>query len=171
MYLHRHPLFQESRNLEEDEKAHSYEHSLEVQLPFLQHLKRDFRFVPIVFSPANLSIYREIGEAIARVIKSKEMKTIIIASSDLTHYEPQKSAEEKDKEAIKAILELNEGKLLEKVRELNISMCGYAPVATTLIASKELEAKKAELIQYMTSGDTSGDYSAVVGYAGIIIRW
>ncbi len=81
-----------------------------------------------------------------------------------------KSAEEKDKEALKAILELNERELLEKVRELNISMCGYAPVATTLVACKELGAKRAELIQYMTSGDTSGDYSAVVGYAGIVIK-
>lgn len=160
----------ESRNLEDDEKAHSYEHSLEVQLPFLQYSKRRFRFVPIILSPAALSIYEEIGEAIARVIKSKKTKTIVIASSDMTHYESRKSAEEKDKEAIKAILELNEGKLLEKVRELDISMCGCAPVATTLVACKELGAKKAELIQYMTSGDTSGDYSAVVGYAGIVIK-
>lgn len=163
-------ILSESRNLEEDEKAHSYEHSLEVQLPFLQYLKRDFRFVPIILSHAALSVYREIGKTIARVIKLKQAKTIIIASSDMTHYEPQKSAEEKDKEAIKAILELNEEKLLERVRDLDISMCGYAPVAVTLIACKELGAKKAELIQYMTSGDTSGDYSAVVGYAGVIIR-
>lgn len=163
-------ILSESQNLEDDEKAHSYEHSLEVQLPFLQYLKRDFCFVPIILSPAALSIYREIGEAIARVIKTKKTKTIVIASSDMTHYESQKSAEEKDKEAIKAILELDEGKLLEKVKGLNISMCGYAPVATTLVACKELGAEKAELIQYMTSGDTSGDYSAVVGYAGIIIR-
>ncbi|MCD5401437.1 AmmeMemoRadiSam system protein B, partial [candidate division NPL-UPA2 bacterium] len=134
------------------------------------YLKRDFRFVPIVLSPAALDIYEEIGKALARVIRFKKTKTMVIASSDMTHYEPQKSAEEKDKEAIKAILELNERKLWERVRDLDISMCGYAPVAATLIACKELGAKKAELIQYMTSGDTSGDYSAVVGYAGIIIR-
>ncbi len=163
-------LLAESRNLKDDEKAHHSEHSLEVQLPFLQYLKRDFRFVPILLSPAAPDIYEEIGKALARVIRLKKTKTIIIASSDLTHYEPQKMADEKDKEAIKAILELNEGKLLEKVRDIDISMCGYASVATTLIACKELGAKKAELIQYMTSGDTSGDYSAVVGYAGIIIK-
>ncbi|MCD5398061.1 AmmeMemoRadiSam system protein B [candidate division NPL-UPA2 bacterium] len=163
-------ILSESRNLKADEKAHSYEHSLEVQLPFLQYLKRDFCFVPIILFPADLSIYREIGEAIARVIRFKKTKTMVIASSDMTHYEPQKSAEEKDKEAIKAILELNERKLWERVGDLDISMCGYAPVAATLVACKELGAKKTELIQYMTSGDISGDYSAVVGYAGIIIR-
>ncbi len=163
-------IFSGSRHLEEDEKAHRYEHSLEVQLPFLQYLKKDFHFVPIVLSQGNLGIYRDIGKAIARAVNSQGRKTIIIASSDMTHYESGKSAEKKDKEAIKAILDLNEEQLLEKVRELDISMCGYAPVATTLAACKELGAKEAELIQYMTSGDVSGDYSAVVGYAGIIIR-
>ncbi|NOX96655.1 MAG: AmmeMemoRadiSam system protein B [Nitrospirae bacterium] len=163
-------ILSESRNLRDDEKAHCYEHSLEVQLPFLQCLRQDFRFVPIILSPADLSIYREIGEAISRVIKSRKTKAVIVASSDMTHYESQKSAENKDGEAIKAILELNEKKLLEKVHDLDISMCGYAPVATNLVVCKELGAKKAELVQYMTSGDTSGDYDSVVGYAGIVIR-
>ncbi len=163
-------ILSESKNLEDDDKAHRYEHSLEVQLPFLQYLRREFRFVPIVLSHTDIGICKEIGEAISRVIKSGEMKVIVIASSDMTHYEPRKIVEDKDREAIKAILKLSEKELSEKVNALDISMCGYAPVATTLVACKELGAKKAELIQYMTSGDVSGDYSTVVGYAGIIIK-
>ena len=159
-----------SQSLKEDEEAHRYEHSIEVQIPFLQYLKNDFRFVPIVLSSGNLAVYRDIGEAIARAINSKETKAVIIASSDMTHYEPQEIAEDKDEKAIAAILELNERKLLERVGDLNISMCGCAPVATALTACKELGAEKAELVRYMTSGDTGGDYNAVVGYAGIIIK-
>lgn len=159
-----------SENLEADEKAHSQEHSIEVQIPFLQYLTENFRFVPIILSEGDLSTYREIGQAIAKVIKAKDEKTLIIASSDMTHYESQQSAERKDKQALEAILQLNEEELLKRVRDLRISMCGYAPVVTMLSAVKQLGAKQAELVQYMTSGDTSGDYSAVVGYAGVVVK-
>lgn len=161
-----------SQVLEEDAIAHTYEHSLEVQLPFLSYFKQDFKIVPIIVSVAQLRIYKEIGREIADTIKHLGIQkdTLIIASSDMTHYEPQAQAERKDKEAIEAILELNEDKLMDKVERLNISMCGYAPAIIMLAAAKSLGAKKAELIKYQTSGDVTGDYSSVVGYAGVIVN-
>jgi AmmeMemoRadiSam system protein B len=158
-----------SRHLEEDHEAHSYEHSIEVQLPFLQYFKRDIRIVPILFSHAVASVYKEIGKEIAGAIKELGAETVIIASSDMTHYESQEAARRKDTQAIDAILELDEDKLMRRVGELNITMCGYVPTVALISAAKELGAKRAELVRYQTSGDVTGDYSAVVGYAGIII--
>ncbi len=158
-----------SRHLEEDHVAHVHEHSIEVQLPFLQYFKRDVRIVPIVFSHAAASVYKEIGKEIAGAVKELRAETVIIASSDMTHYEPQESARRKDTQAINAILELDEDELMRRIRDLNISMCGYAPTVALISAAKELGAKRAELIRYQTSGDVTGDYSGVVGYAGIII--
>jgi len=162
-------LLSKSRHLEEDHVAHSYEHSIEVQLPFLQYFKRDIKIVPIVFSHAIASIYKEIGKEIAEAIKELGAKTVIIASSDMTHYESQEAAKKKDTQAIDAILELDEDKLMRRVGEQNITMCGYVPTVALISAAKELGAKRAELVRYQTSGDVTGDYSAVVGYAGIII--
>jgi len=159
-----------SKYLEEDSEAHRFEHSIEVQLPFLQYFNPNIKLVPIVLSYADIAVYREIGQAIAVAIKDSKRKAVIIASSDMTHYEPHNSACEKDSRAIEAILELDEAKLVKCVKEFNISMCGYAPVVSLITAAKELGAGKVELIKYQTSGDASGDYSSVVGYAGIIIR-
>jgi len=158
-----------SKHLEEDYAAHQYEHSIEVQLPFLQYFKKDIRLVPIILSYYPGATYKEIGKEIAKAVKELNKKVVIIASSDMTHYEPQKSAQKKDSQAIEAILDLNEDELLKRVDELNISMCGYGPTVSLLSAAKELGATGAELVRYQTSGDTTGDYSAVVGYAGIII--
>ncbi len=155
--------------LEEDQQAHQHEHSIEVQLPFLQYFKKDIKLVPIVLAYSTGATYKQIGKEIARAIKDLNKEVIIIASSDMTHYEPQESAQRKDNQAIEAILDLNEDELLKRVEELNISMCGYAPVASLISAAKELGARGAELVRYQTSGDVTGDYSAVVGYAGIII--
>lgn len=163
-------ILAESQNLEEDQVAHLYEHSIEVQVPFLQYFKKDFKIVPIVLSHAPRAAYKEIGKAIAKAIKELKAEAVIIASSDMTHYEPQDSAKRKDTQAINAILELNEDELLNRVEKLNISMCGYAPTAALISATKELGAKKAELVKYQTSGDVTGDYSGVVGYAGIILK-
>ncbi len=165
-------ILADSKALEEDAIAHTYEHSLEVELPFLSYFKPDIRIVPIVVSADDLRVYKEIGREIANAINKtgSQKDTLIIASSDMTHYEPQNAAERKDKEAIEAILELNEDKLMDKVERLNISMCGYAPAIIMLSAAKSLGAKKAELIRYQTSGDVTGDYTSVVGYAGIIIN-
>ena len=159
-----------SAYLQEDSAAHQFEHSLEVQVPFLQYFQSDIKIVPIVLSFATGSIYKQIGREIARAIKDLNREVVIIASSDMTHYEPQESAQKKDNQAIAAILELSEDKLLARVEELDITMCGYAPTASLISAAKELGAREAELVRYQTSGDTTGDYSSVVGYAGIIIK-
>ncbi len=158
-----------SNHLQEDHIAHLREHSLEVQLPFLQYFKSDIKIVPITLAYSTGSIYKEIGKELAQAIKELNKEVVIVASSDMTHYEPQEIAQKKDNQAIEAILDLNEGELLRRVEELNISMCGYAPVVSLISAAKELGATGAELVRYQTSGDTSGDYSSVVGYAGIII--
>jgi len=158
-----------SSYLQEDSVAHQYEHSIEVQLPFLQYFKPDIRIVPIVLAYSSSTIYKEIGREIAKAIKDLNREVVIIASSDMTHYESQESAQKKDTQAIEAILDLNEDELLNRVEELNITMCGFAPTVSLISAAKELGATGAELVRYQTSGDTTGDYSSVVGYAGIII--
>ncbi|MFC2013748.1 AmmeMemoRadiSam system protein B [Chloroflexota bacterium] len=158
-----------SSHLTEDPAAHLYEHSIEVQLPFLQYFKPDVKLVPIVLAHGTANTLKEIGKGIAKAIKESNKKTVIMASSDMTHYEPHESAQRKDAKAIEAILDLYEDELMRRVDELNISMCGYAPTVSLIVAAKELGATQAELVRYQTSGDTSGDYSAVVGYAGIII--
>ncbi|MDP3791965.1 MAG: AmmeMemoRadiSam system protein B [Candidatus Omnitrophota bacterium] len=158
--------------LRKDELAHIHEHSIEVQLPFLQKLQGEFTFVPIVISVSDIKTYRHIGECMAKSIKELKMDKIvaIIASSDMTHYESQESAKEKDSKAIEAILNLDEKMLVQRVQELDISMCGFAPAAIMISAVKNLGAKKARLVKYQTSGDVSQDRSSVVGYAGIIIN-
>jgi len=158
-----------SSHLTEDYRAHQYEHSIEVQLPLLQYFKSDIKLVPIVLAYSTGAIYKEIGREIARAIKELNKGVVIIASSDMTHYEPQESAQRKDNHAIEAMLDLDEDELLRRVDKLNISMCGCAPVASLISAAKQLGATAAELVRYQTSGDTTGDYSSVVGYAGIII--
>lgn len=160
----------ESDHIIEDDAAHRFEHSIEVQVPFLQYFKPDVRIVPIVLSQARLEVYRDIGAALARAVKQYGERVVLLASSDMTHYEPHESARKKDMRAIDAILELDEGALMRQVMELGISMCGYAPVTCLISACKQLGAKTAELVKYQTSGDTSGDFSSVVGYAGIIVK-
>ncbi len=164
-------ILNRSQYLEADNAAHTYEHSLEVELPFFQYFKTDFKIVPIIFLSDAFAELKEIGVEIASTIKERNIKdsTLIVASSDMTHYESQDQAQKKDKEAIQAILELNEDKLMDRVQRLNISMCGYAPAITMISAAKLLGAKTTKLIKYQTSGDVTGDKSSVVGYAGIII--
>lgn len=162
-----------SAYLEKDSLAHLEEHSLEVELPLLQFFKSSFKIVPIAIRSADFTAIKKLGREIAvNLIKAKLEKSVLcLASSDLTHYEPQEIAAGKDKQAIEAILELNEDKLIQRVRELDISMCGCAPVATMLACVKALGAKEAELVKYETSAAASGDTSSVVGYAGIIIKY
>ncbi|MFC2024945.1 AmmeMemoRadiSam system protein B [Chloroflexota bacterium] len=163
-------LLAASGYLQEDHTAHQHEHSLEVQLPFLQYFKSDIKIVPIVLAHVSGAVCKEIGKEIAKAIKELNKEVVILASSDMTHYEPQESAQKKDSQAIEAILDLNEDELLKRVQELDISMCGYAPTVSLISAAKELRAGEVELVRYQTSGDTSGDYSSVVGYAGVIIK-
>jgi len=157
-----------SDHLEEDEAAHRREHSVEVQIPFLQALKSGIKIVPIVIADAGLEVYRSIGKSIAKSLKEK-YAAMIIASSDLTHYEPYDAAVRKDKKAMDAVLNLDEAGLLKVIREHDISMCGCAPVCVMLSAAKELGAAKAKMIKYSTSGETTGDYTSVVGYGGIVV--
>lgn len=162
-------ILEASDFLEEDPKAHEREHSIEVQIPFLQYLKKDFEIVPIVATFGSAEILKKIGLDIAKVVKEFKEETLIVASSDMTHYEPQEAAKNKDFKAIEAILKLDEDALLKTVEEFDISMCGIAPATIMLVAAKSLGAKQAKLIKYQTSGDASGDYNSVVGYAGITI--
>lgn len=157
--------------LEEDNLAHAHEHSLEVELPFLQYFNEKIAIVPIAFFPAEAQILQEIGRDIAAAIRKLNLQnsTLLVASSDMTHYEPKDQAWKKDEEAIQAILALDEERLLGVVSDLGISMCGYIAVAVMLVAAKELGAKKAELVKYMTSADVTQDTSSVVGYAGVIV--
>ena len=162
-------ILKSSKYLKADDLAHAHEHSLEVELPFLQYFKNDFEFVPIAILSDELNLLKELGRDIASAVSANKDSILIIASTDMTHYEPQAEAEKKDKEAIQAILELNEDKLMSKVNSLNITMCGYAPTIAAICAAKALGATKAELVKYETSGDVTGDRDSVVGYAGIII--
>ena len=126
--------------------------------------------MPIIISSAGFKAYDEIGRAIAQTLKKASLDCLIVASSDMTHYEPQEEAKKKDKQAIEAILKLDAAELLKRVERFNITMCGYGPVACMLSAAKRLGAKEGRLLKYQTSGDTSGDYSSVVGYAGIMVN-
>jgi len=159
------------RYLEIDSLAHRDEHSLEVELPILQYFRKDFKIVPIAMMTDDLSQLSEVAQSLAEVIQENNLKssTMFIASSDMTHYESQKSAQAKDTAAIEAITALDEYKLQSAIKKLSISMCGFAPVAVLIKAAKLLGAKKAQLIKYQTSGDATGDKSSVVGYAGITI--
>jgi AmmeMemoRadiSam system protein B len=159
-----------SRHLEEDYEAHREEHAVEVQLPFLQYFKTDVRIVPIIFAGAPIDTYKEIGRSIAETIKELKKEVVIMASGDMTHYEPQDTARDKDMKAVEAMLALDEDELTRRYRGLSISMCAYGPVACLIAAVKELGATGAELVKYQTSGDTTGDYAAVVGYAGVIFK-
>jgi hypothetical protein len=153
------------RIIDADEVAHRYEHSIEVQLPFLQYIYRDFRFVPICLGIQDLDTSEEIAQCLAKI-----KDAIIIASSDFTHYEPKEQATAKDKKAIEHILNLDEKKFLQTVYDLDLSICGYGAIATCIAAVKKLGATKAELLKYATSGDITGDDSSVVAYAGIVFR-
>ena len=163
-------LMDKSKIFEPDEKSHKYEHSIEVLLPFLQYTARDFKIAPLCISGIDAGRLKKAAAEIAAAVKDTAADALIVASSDMTHYEPQEVAKEKDVQAISAILKLDEDELLKRVVSMDISMCGVAPAIITLNASKALGAKKAELTDYKTSGDASGDYSAVVGYGGVIIK-
>jgi hypothetical protein len=156
--------------LREDAMAHSSEHCLEVQLPFLQRLDPSFAFVPIVIGPAHWELLEELGHALGAVIANEPGPVLLVASSDMNHYQSDAVTRVKDRKAIDPILALEPRKLFEVVRDENISMCGYAAAVAVLIAARDLGATRAELTRYATSGEVNGDVQEVVGYAGIIIE-
>jgi MEMO1 family protein len=155
--------------LSEDQEAHRYEHALEVQLPFLQVLKPGIQFVPITVGTSNFEVLSALGKVIGTALASLPQPALIIASSDMNHYENDSVTRVKDRCAIDQILALDPRGLYETVRERDISMCGYGPATIMLTAARQLGATKAELIRYATSGDVSGDRDMVVGYAGMAV--
>jgi AmmeMemoRadiSam system protein B len=162
-------LMSRTRLLADDWKAHAREHSLEVQLPFLQQLSGTFRFVPICLAAPRYAFCQEIGEAIADAVAAQEEPVGILASSDLNHYEDQQVTLQKDQRAIDQVLALDPQSLWRVVEEEDISMCGFIPTTTMLIAAKKLGATDARLLKHSTSGDVNRDYGHVVGYASILI--
>jgi AmmeMemoRadiSam system protein B len=156
--------------LREDAVAHSAEHSLEVQLPFLQRLASSFAFVPIVIGQADWETLEALGHALANVIATEREPVLLIASSDMNHYESDAVTRVKDGKAIDRILALDARELFDTVRDEKISMCGYAAAVAAIIAARELGATDAELVRYATSGEVNGDMQEVVGYAGMLIK-
>ncbi len=152
--------------LREDHVAHAAEHSLEVQLPFLQVLVPGFSFVPVALGSVRFDDLVEVGEALARVLAASR-ETLLLTTSDLNHYQDDHTTRVKDKKAIDQLLALDPRGLYDICRDEDISMCGLGPAVAMLTALRALGAKNAELVRYATSADVSGDTSAVVGYAGM----
>ena len=157
-------------DLEEDTEAHRSEHALEVQLPFLQFLtESDLRFVPITVGTSDLGVLKHLGDAMAKVIGESSDDILIIASSDMNHYEAEGPTKVKDRKAIDRMLVRDADGLYNVVLSEGISMCGVGPATAMLVAANRLGASNAELVRYATSGDAFGDRDRVVGYAGVIV--
>jgi hypothetical protein len=155
--------------LHEDSSAHRSEHAAEVELPFLQILQPNLKIVPIALGTGQFEPLEQLGEAIADVIAAQDGPVLIVASSDMNHYESDAITRVKDHTAIQPILALDARALYDTVTQQHITMCGFGPAVTMLTAAKKLGAIAAELVKYATSGDVSGDRDMVVGYAGIIV--
>jgi MEMO1 family protein len=153
----------------EDSVAHETEHAIEVQLPFLQSLAGDFRFVPIALGPTDYVQLESLGRAVAEVLRRQHDPVLMIASSDMNHYESDEITRRKDGLAIERVLALDAPGLFDVVRREEISMCGFGPAVSMLTAARLLGSTRATLVRYATSGDISGDRHEVVGYAGIIV--
>lgn len=151
----------------EDSIAHRYEHSLEVQVPFLQYLSSETRILPLCISRLPLQMLLDLGDGLARAISTCAQSPLIVASSDMTHYESGEVARKKDSLALDKVLALDPVGLYEVVHENRISMCGVLPTVVMLRAALALGATNAELVAYSNSGDVTGDQSEVVGYAGV----
>jgi AmmeMemoRadiSam system protein B len=155
--------------VQEDSKAHLHEHSLEVQVPFLQYLRPDVSIVPLCLGFGDYAGSELLGTGLARAIKTFGEEVLILASSDMTHYESAASAKQKDSQALAKALAFDPQGLVEVCRSRQITMCGVIPAATMLVAAQELGATQAELVAYTTSGDVTGDYQQVVAYAAVEI--
>jgi MEMO1 family protein len=155
--------------LQEDASAHRAEHGAEVELPFLQLRQPKLRFVPIAIGTGRFDLLEQLGEALATTIALQRTPVLIVASSDMNHYESDAITRIKDHQAIERILTLDPQGLYDVVAQQAVSMCGFGPAVTMLTAAKRLGAKSAELVKYATSGDISGDRERVVGYAGVVI--
>ena len=155
--------------LQEDQVAHSSEHSLEVQIPFLQVLQREFTFVPVALGSLRFEDLVIVGEAIGRVLAGSSDETLLLTTSDLNHYEADTTTRVKDRKAIDRILAVDARGLYDTCRNEAISMCGLGPTVAMLTALQRLGTARQALVRYRTSADVSGDLSSVVGYAGILL--
>ena len=155
--------------LQEDSAAHRAEHAAEVELPFLLLRQPELRFVPIALGTSQFEVLEQLGKALADVVAAQNDPILIVASSDMNHYESDAVTRVKDHRAIERILTLDPRGLFDVVTQQNISMCGFGPAVAMLTAARQLGAKSAELVKYATSGDISGDRDMVVGYAGVIV--
>jgi MEMO1 family protein len=162
-------LIAECSDLEEDASAHRHEHCLEVQIPFLQILQPEFTFSAICIRQMNLPILEGLGHAMARVIASLKESVLLVASSDMTHYESREDAARQDKFAIDRMLAVDPAGLYKVVLDRDITMCGFAPAVAVLTACRDAGASEGHLIRYTNSGEASGDYERVVAYAGIAV--
>ncbi len=162
-------LLKHSTLISADTMAHRYEHSLEVQVPFLQYLQSELTITPLVLSHLPFASLRELGRAVAAAIREYGRPVLIVASTDMTHYESRETASRQDHLALDRILAMDPQGLYNTVMTYQISMCGIMPVTVALAAALELGGTKAELVRYTDSGETSGDTRQVVGYAGLII--
>jgi len=163
-------LLKTSSLISENSSAHMYEHSLEVQLPFIGYLRKDVRIVPLTLMQLSLEECLEIGKGVAEAITASEREVLMIASSDMSHYVSDETARKKDHLAIEKILALDPEGLYDVINKENITMCGYIPATIMLHAGRIMGASSAELIRYATSAEVSGDYDHVVGYAGVVIQ-
>jgi MEMO1 family protein len=164
-----HSLLASCQSLKEDAAAHSREHCLEVQIPFIQGLRAEFSFSAICIGTAQYSVLESLGHGMAKVIKSSDRPVLLLASSDMTHYESADAAAVQDRFAIDRILAIDPEGLYRTVIEKDISMCGFAPTVAVLVACRDLGAVSGRLIDYSNSGVASGDYDRVVAYAGIAL--
>lgn len=162
-------LQKECPDLRQDRSAHAHEHSLEVQLPFLQVLAPGFRFSGICVGTADYSALEALGHSLARVIRSVDEPILVVCSSDMNHYESAETASRKDRMAIEKMQQVDARGLYQVVIDEDISMCGFAPAVSVLTACRDLGASAGHLIKYANSGDVNRDYERVVGYAGLAI--
>jgi hypothetical protein len=162
-------LLELAPSLEEDAEAHRREHSLEVQLPFLQMLRPDVELVPICLGESSLPLCREVGEAVAKLASAETERPVVLASSDMNHYESRQVGRAKDDLALARIAALDPEGLFQTVLAKSVSMCGFLPATALLFAARGLEASQAQVVARRDSGDETGDDSSVVGYAGVVI--
>jgi MEMO1 family protein len=155
--------------LHNDPVAHRAEHAAEVELPFLQLKQPSLRIVPIALGTGHFEVLEQLGMALADVIARRGDPVLIVASSDMNHYESDLVTRAKDHRAIERILTMDARGLFDVVTQQNVSMCGFGPAVVMLTAARQLGAKSAELVKYATSGDVSGDRDMVVGYAGVAV--
>ena len=163
-------MMEQSGIIDSNPDAHLREHSAEVQLPFLQYLNPEFKFVPVTMWMQDIKTSKDVGISINETAKELDKDVVVIASTDFTHYESKKQAYIQDMQVIDAIKDMDQNLMMDRVAELNVTICGYGPVAATMMAVKEIGAISCEFKKYATSGDTTGDDSSVVAYASAIFR-